>query len=129
MEEQLVSFKTAKLAKEIGFDTPVLYVFDDEDGYLTASYSESVFKPLNYNIHGGYKTSKPSQSLLQKWLREKHKIHINISVNQFGYGFMYALIDLKQCKCIKDLTGGPNEKYTYEKALEEALYQSLLLIK
>lgn len=55
--EDIISFETAKLAKEKGFDSNnEIYHFED------------------IKILGIF----PTQSLLQKWLREKHDIHIVI---------------------------------------------------
>ena len=120
MHEQLISFETAKLAKEKGFDIPVIYVFDDIDGTLTASYVKNVFDLLNYNtsIH---KCSRPTQSLLQKWLREKHKIHI--SINYHDYNFIVTIINMKN-----DDDLYYNVSDNYEKVLEIGLQEALKLI-
>jgi hypothetical protein len=66
---------------------------------------------------------------LQKWLRDVHHVHIGISINQFGYGYMYSVIDVQKSKVLKYLTGGPSNKYTYEGALEAGLIEALTLIK
>jgi hypothetical protein len=75
MQEELITLETAKLAKEKGFDY----------------------------FNGIYKTQRSTQSLLQKWLREIHKIDINLRVNQFGYGYSFSIIDLKFLKSIRNL--------------------------
>ena len=122
MEEQLISFETAKLAKEKRFHEPCLYYFSlegDEKEFIEDGY---YFKSLGEN---GRLTLRPTQSLLQKWLREVHDIDISIRLNQFGYGYMYAINNIKSCENIIELKGGPNYKWTYEEALEIALKQSL----
>ena len=129
MQEQLISFETAKLAKEKGFNIPVIYVFDDIDGTLTASYVKNVFDLLNYNT-SMYKCSKPTQSLLQKWLREKHKIQIliqhytHIKDGELYAGFVY------NPNIIYCASPGPviRKALTYEEALEICLHESLKLI-
>ena len=129
MQEQLISFETAKLAKEKGFNIPVIYVFDDIDGTLTASYVKNVFDLLNYNtsIH---KCSRPTQSLLQKWLREKYKIQIliqhytHIKDGELYAGFVYnpnIIYCDTPCPVIR-------KALTYEEALEICLQKSLKLI-
>ena len=71
MEEQLISFETAKLAKEKGFT--YAYEFYDKEGNI-----------VDFGIVGGWTDchdenyAAPTQSLLQKWLREKHDIHFEI---------------------------------------------------
>lgn len=76
MTDQLISFETAKLAKEKGFEQNP-YKIADAYGprYKDGSHIEirhSLFNP-DSNI-----CTAPTQSLLQKWLREKYNIHIVI---------------------------------------------------
>jgi len=157
MKEELISFDTAKLAKEKGFDWEVnAYYFDD--GILNKiSYSiqgdfiESIEIELDdlyenknkncvtYRITKGeclgckskkysYTFSAPTQSLLQKWLREKHNIHIMIrrlhhylTLDTTGYSYM---IFNKYGAVLSD----DNNNETYEEALEKALQEALNLI-
>ena len=91
MEEQLISFETAKLAKEKGFneccknsyinrETLSLYhVAHDYYEYTCKEDFPLVKDCINFfaPIHlPWYKV--PSQSLLQKWLRDVHQIEIHI---------------------------------------------------
>lgn len=68
-EEPYCSFRVSKLLKEKGFKVPCLLAWDDEDGHLTSSYVKNVFTPLNYNVGGGHKTSKPTHALAIEWIR------------------------------------------------------------
>jgi len=122
MREEFINFETAKLAKEKGFEFKVTW---------------------NYIL--GFKNNierdkyLPTQSLLQKWLREVH----NIYVSSFPYQdysdnwkpidlmYYYSIIDLN--KFIKqDINNGTigelgsdiNFK-TYEEALEAGLQEAL----
>ena len=45
MNEQLISFETAKLAKEKGFDWKCIYACDNEIELYTAPFKE----PINHN--------------------------------------------------------------------------------
>jgi hypothetical protein len=67
-----------------------------------------------------------TQSLLQKWLREVHNIHISILLNFSDKFFSYTITDVN--KKIGALSKKDNYK-TYEEALEEALEEGLNLIK
>lgn len=108
MEEELISFETAKLAKEKGFNIAVSKYFlsdgslkvnfEDSDGnereyYFDAdSFRENrnkkdwVISEDGYECFGCkydgkkyfYSYSAPTQSLLQRWLREVHNIHISM---------------------------------------------------
>lgn len=78
MKENLIAFETAKLAKEkeFGYDfggteyVPSFYCEEDNNETLCESemQQEDACR-CDYYL-------RPTQSLLQKWLREKHKIHI-----------------------------------------------------
>lgn len=87
----MISFETAKLAKEKGlcdyFEkiNPTTYVnaFYSED---EIEFEETEFMQEDCIIDDRY--FRPTQSLLQKWLREKHKIDIfiqPIDVNVYVY--------------------------------------------
>jgi len=132
MEDTLINFETAKLAKEKGFDifTEKMY---RQDGILgNSDFSrESTFRA-------------PTQSLLQKWLREVHNCFIDIlphrdgdsknkqwknkedvfwtvEVDYYGKNFEIELTDYS------DFIQHFNK--TYEKALEKGLQEALKLIK
>jgi hypothetical protein len=138
MEEQLVSFETAKLAKEKGFYEMC------KDGYILKEDNEAEFHEgwwlwLNDN-YKKYITEVsetndwklygvPTQSLLQKWLRDEHKLVVlcdfEDDVNsQWGVS---VFGDYEVHKKFNLFFGGLYK--TYEEALEEGLYQALLLIK
>jgi hypothetical protein len=80
MKEQLISFETAKLAKEKGFNENVDY-----------SYVEDTTPTNICNSELGV----PTQALLQKWLREKHKIEVLIEATtsqlNFAEGYNYYI--------------------------------------
>jgi len=67
--------------------------------------------------------SAPTQSLLQKWLREKHNIHIVIWAH---YGWR---IKIEKGLRQPNLLFESDNFETYEKALEIGLQEALLLIK
>jgi hypothetical protein len=70
MEEQLISYSTAVLAKEKGFDSKV-YEFYLKDKKML--YSDgNIFQKENHNVFPDI-ISAPTQSLLQKWLRDVQK--------------------------------------------------------
>ena len=132
MEEQLISYETAKLAKEKGFDEKVYREYD-KSGYLrcTSKSADVVLGPYD-ELLKSTEYPAPTQSLLAKWLREVHNIHITLfpedkddktkiwisKLYTLNYGEDSEVSYLKQ--------GGT--KITYEEALEAGLYQALLLI-
>lgn len=80
MKEQVITFETAKLAKKIGIDsldTSQYIQYNDEDWRLK---NNQQYKDLcnTTGIGNEIRISAPTQSSLQKRLREKHKIIILI---------------------------------------------------
>ena len=116
MEEQLVLSKTAILAKEKKFNISCRYCTGDN-------------------------VQLPTQTLLQRWIRETHGIHIVIipTVTSFWtYKTVTVISDrdddvIKGIKSVSDLP--PYKEVcgydfnTYEDALEDALFEALKLIK
>jgi hypothetical protein len=122
MKEDLTKLETAKLAKEKGFDLIVRYFYSD---YSENKYIIEERKDKNYNIQKRM-TSAPTQSLLQKWLREEHKIEIKTAEEGRGYRSWYKKKDGKRWV---HALGGYTHKPTYEEALEKGLQEALKLIK
>lgn len=132
MEEQLISFKTAKLAKEKNFNELVLkgYTFQKE---LLSPHFGSVFK--NLDVSNNIIFAAPTQSLLQRWLREKHKLFISINTYTALYT-TYTIYELTNTVDIIYFNGrninvkeSKSKTYdTYEDALENALLSALKLI-
>ena len=117
MKEQFVTYVIAKKLKELGFDEECLGSYFEwpipDRGTFELSLRGTVPAPLWQQVID--------------WFREEYNLHIGITVNQFGYGFMFSIIDLIKYKCIHDLEGGPNEKYSYNKAREQAILKAIEL--
>ena len=129
MREQLIKFKTAKLAKKKGFNTPC-YTWYNPNGVCLSKMSEpeeegfavTISDLLNETIpEGGFLC--PTQSLLQKWLREKYKIIVTVGTCGSLNTCHYEIWTPEQEK-IDDVWIDT----TYEKALEIGLQKALNLI-
>jgi hypothetical protein len=149
MKETLVSFETAKLAKEKGFDLKthnyftkhpydkIYHVYNGyDDEYWGDNYeydwntNGEPFKPFSNDCY-----SIPTQALLQKWLREVHGINIFMlfKPNIKKWDFIPYRLDLngheyvnKYSEYFKD---NNNRRFgTYEEALEKGLVEALKLI-
>lgn len=139
MKEQLISFETAKLAYEKGYNREVVGIsftstrrnYYNEKGELNGDCTDFIKDVIKYGRekakikHVLYPAT--SQSLLQKWLREEHEIHININTFYFEdlekYGYEVEDIIHKDGWVVMSNTAG-----TYEEALEKGLQQALKLI-
>ena len=123
---QLVQFETAKIARKKGFDYSDKYGIwiYDEDGSI-AYTTEVKYKTDKYK---GIKIQDvcilaPTQSLLQKWLREKHTTAV--------YCIPFTLEEEWSWVCLidGDLIDPDANGVAYEEALEEGLKEALKLVK
>ena len=128
MQEQLITYETAKLAKKKGFP---------QDEYFYKYTVEKVAKFTIKDLAEG-EIDAPTQSLLQKWLRDEHDIFV--SINTVSEERWYSAEDVEHIpvhkyRVIKNID---NFKYdvidwsepfeTYEEAFEKGLQEGLKLI-
>jgi len=117
MEEKLISFELAILSKERGFNERGVNSYLS-NGELTTIYGEY---------------PAPTQSLLQKWLREIHGIDLSIYSDKNPVNALNAGKCDKFYDClVKDEKGNFQQLVdhkTYEDALEAGLKEALALIK
>lgn len=116
--DRLISFKTAKMAKENGFFNKSEYAynidFPDSGAYV------------NKDTPSDKILEAPTQSLLQKWIRG-YKLHIEIILteDESCEKFRYSITSYEK-RCIV-LNGKHYD--TYEDALETGLQKGLEIIK
>lgn len=149
MKEQLISFKTAKLALQKGYDD-TFYDFEciplEHDSYHEVAdnrcyrYSElngtgkvHLVLPAAYKKeYGDYNfiCVAPTQSLLQRWLREEHKINVIVQPFRGKWSVMVYDKDLYNPTYHGSDTRSEfaNQFNLYEEALEKGLEESLKLI-
>lgn len=120
MKEELVEFETAKLAKEKGFNWQVnRYYYNNQIDPTRLGHGTT----SNYN-DTRLKQSAPTQSLLQRWLREKHKKFITVTAKGFVKGSGRETI-----RWTNNISQRKNKYFTtYEQALEAGLQEALKLI-
>lgn len=125
MEDQLISFETAKLAKKKGFKQIEKCCYDPLCLDVNHIYDWWREKECSTEERMKRLIAAPTQSLFQKWLREKHNIHIEISFDQDICKFLYKITSIicKSPYC----TGGNYD--SFEEALEISLQESLKTIK
>ena len=139
IQEEICTYKVANLAKEKGFDGSGCLKHYDQNGLLRSNRS---FSRFDLTIDELYKHDAPSevqvyaptQSLLQRWLREEKGIVIdvvldwqyNIEVEEIRYQYR---IGSKRRMTIEGVQtrGIVRDRYfdTYELALEDALKYAL----
>ena len=129
MQEQLITFETAKLAKEKGFfqETNRLEIpYYNYKGEFKGDVSDwRIRKYIR-----GEDTSDiefvfaPTQSLLAKWLREEHNIIVLVDYEGID-GYYYKFYSYKEGNKNYDASGKNYNTYedAYEIGLQEALKQ------
>jgi len=129
MKEQLITFETAKLAKEKGFDYfQVMFYHENAGGKSlneTSGATHINFREHKKSYHA------PTQSLLQKWVNKNYKFQLHCIPNETDdEGWHYVLYDY--------ITARPQNYHhkntvsdyynSYEEALEAGLQEALKLI-
>jgi hypothetical protein len=149
MKEQLINFETAKLAKLKGFNVYVEHMqtyFSHEmwDKYLYPNsdigdfqYSETAkrTKDIGFALNENYPVPFyepyymcPTQSFLQKWLREVHGIQVYVySHTKNGKGEYRDYVAYVNETAINDARD--EDFQSYEEALEAGLVKALNMIK
>lgn len=139
IQEEVCTYEVCKLAKEKGFNCKVYNYYQAKKHYcetLRGIELHSVCWKLEtdycysrYNKGSEDIVSAPTQSLLQRWLREEKNIHIEIIATASGY---YWCINKTNGTSITDsdvLNRFTNENSgrfdAYEHALEDALKYAL----
>lgn len=122
VEEQYVTFETAKMAKEKGFNES-----------CKCFYEKVLDKVIKWECNGGIISTLrdeflcPTQSLLARWLREKYNLYIEIDyidyIDTCGVkGFAVYLNDIQNNRYLNfDVI--PYD--TYEEAMEDGLQEAL----
>jgi hypothetical protein len=141
MQEQLITFETAKLAKEKGFNICTKKVFVEtlehtlemgRGGDCTFPYhAPRVLDSGKFEEYDIIHCNAPTQSLLQKWLREVHNIHLNVEYYPDRETKKYCITG--DYKTLNQWTWIDHEHdinfNTYEEALELGLKEGLELIE
>lgn len=137
MTEELVTFETAKLAKEVGFDIDTHWVL--YKGTSTVLHKCPAIPTKGQDITDYSYILLPSQSLLHKWLRDEYNVHLILfhypSSFSYRYRVEYPYWYNKYPEKFESRIEYSNEphctKYkeiSYEEALEEGLQEALKMI-
>lgn len=115
--EDYVSFKTAKLLSDKGFNNPTLaYAYSDD---MIGYYSKPRITDI-LSIEVG-RIPMPTLQMVMKWLREVHNLFIQITVDFSDGAYpMYdvGVVNLAICTSI---TVNRYDRYSYKEAVEAAI--------
>ena len=133
IEEQFVSFDTAKMLKEAGFDVPCrgiyrayrigTFVFHEYD-------RKSAKDDLCRNAVDGfqYEYLAPTQALAARWLREVYNLAIYSLYDDDMEQWFYVVDAFTKNPVINGFQSG-SEYDDYESAFEDGLREAIKLIK
>lgn len=125
IEEIYVSFDTAKLLKEAGFDVPCNSYYELEDGEVVRKDS---IGSSDYNAYEDTVCSRPTQALAARWLRDVHDTFVKMERvgsfdgKEFRFYWSFSIISVSTA-CLKSISGGRYDGY--EEALEVGIVQVL----
>lgn len=116
VEEAYVSFETAKLLKENGFNESC-HAYYEDNGTFRESYSAHAIRNITNPCFFGI--AAPTQQMAMRWLREIHNISIFILPTNTKGNLAYLG---EVCPWNKNEPFyAPDIKYGYEEAVEEAI--------
>ena len=126
MKENIVTFQVAKLAKEKGFNWKVINYF--KLSTISNPLIEDECRPQNINsLQSNSIFSRPTQSLLAKWLREEHHLIVTVAYQYEYDSTPYSYWIYKENNS-SPLNQWVNDLNSYEEALEFGLQEALKLI-
>ena len=135
-----VTILTAVLADEKGFDVPSRDAYDVKDEVINSSiyYNGNEFFESDdiknaIEATGTKHVLAPTQSDLQKWLRDTHQIRVypeNKTSGMFGFTiYIPTTPERRAAQPFERVTYWMQSFRTYEEALEQGLLEGLKLIK
>ena len=135
--EQYVSFGTAKMLQEAGFDVPcngTYFCSRQGESKLCIYDIKSELMDLSYDERDGfqYEYLAPTQALAARWLREEHRIVVDVSFippSTDGDDWRYFIGNMGDMVWIGDYVSSDEYYGTYEQALEAGLQEAIKLIK
>lgn len=123
IQEAYVSFETAKLLKEKGFDCCCNVWYSE----YTSQYGDGKYISIEFDNHNKFNENykfvcfAPTIQMAMKWLREKHNLHIGVLIN-YQYlprKYQVHIMHTEKCEVIVVNTG--TNFNTNEEACEAAI--------
>ena len=129
IEESYVSFDTARMLKEAGFEANLKtrYVEEEKDEW---AFWESGTKRSDYNYFDDT-IACPTQALAARWLREVHRIVVDVTFIPplfDGVNWQYFIGNMEDMVWEGDFEPSDRKYATYEEAFEAGLQEAVKLI-
>lgn len=112
--EDYVSFETAKLLKEKGFDECTLLSYDKNGN------NKDALRPF---LESEGDVRRPTLQMAIKWLRKVHKLHINLDIHWLYFanalGWMYTITKILENGVDYVCSNGDENNKTFYSSYEE----------
>lgn len=108
--EDYVSFETAKLLKEKGFTANIHGMYDHDGKFCEATFTD---------VEPYYSCYAPTLQMAMKWLREVHKLHVDVDPSEGDWN--PTVITLEDWTCAEKFGDNIPIQNTYEEACEAAI--------
>ena len=125
--EDYVSFETAKLLKEKGFDEDI-DLWYDENGEIFFQHKYDISQ--DWRVKQGQEVYQcPTFQMAMKWLRGVHNIHIEVRLTNHSFSslidiprYYWIIFNAKEVKWMDESTAHKPMSYeTFEEACEAAI--------
>lgn len=115
IHEEICTYEVCQLAKEKGFNVQTFDWYDYTGNYYKGFIPHELHECPRYKEYYA-----PTQSLLQRWLREEKNVHIAVFPNlRNSYEYDW-IVYIKGEECWLPTYSALNDFDTYELALEDA---------
>lgn len=125
IKESYVSFDTARMLKEAGFEANLKTRYVEEEKGEWAFW-DSGTKRSDYNYFDDT-IACPTQSLAARWLRDVYNLHI--STEPYAGTWHWVLWNVNGTFITNSATRGKEDFETCEEAIEDALQEVIKLVK
>ena len=132
MRDDVILLETAKLARDKGFKVPCDgRYFWDHKWQLSLKGAVKCSNDSDMKDRSNVSYCAPTQSLIQKWLRDEHRIYVTVSSIEDGENilFDYSIKQKAQIFGYSEIKTKLQEFKTYDEALESGIEKALNLIK
>ena len=122
--EQYVTFETARMLKEAGFDSPTRGIYrtnrTGDHSFVEYNMKQTV-DDLSWNAGDGfqYEYLAPTQSLAARWIREVHNLHVLCELTKYMDWF-YCIDRIEPYEHVSN-----TDFDCFEDALEAGLQEAL----
>ena len=126
-KEAYVSFETAKLLKEKGFDWDCDHYYKP-NGEIVRTFHTDGSRHINSSVLYEHQCLAPTQQMVCRWLREEHKIDISVTPDDGSWWIKVTELESWSAVFNGKVLNSDDIKYAYEgdTSTKEDCYEAAL---